>query len=154
MKPALFTFLQLLVLFKTKTDICGHIVTPMMHWAIWYSSRVSAVRPGARSPPTARQPARRQRSASASLYLSCRVVQSGGSLRGSPEAPSVRIWIFFLTDRAGFSPRLHAAPLSVTWKTSCHLWPFCSVAGGGETDCSIIYVQMLSAVAEVEMKLR
>lgn len=85
MKPALFTFLQLLVLFKTKTDICGHIVTPMMHWAIWYSSRVSAVRPGASSPPTARQPARRQRSASASLYLSCRVVQSDGSLGGSPE---------------------------------------------------------------------
>ncbi len=49
----------------------------MMHWAICYSSRVSAVRPRARSPPTARQPAWRQRSAFSSLYLSW----SGGTER-------------------------------------------------------------------------
>ena len=29
--------------------------------------------------------------------------------------------------RAGFSPHLHAAPLSMMWKMSCCLWPFCSV---------------------------
>lgn len=105
----------------------------MMHWAICYSSRVSAVRPGARSPPTARQPAWRQRSAFSSLYLSW----SGGSERWLAQRLIGGCWAsctcspWSRSEDLNLQPdsselvRLHFVPLGLAWKTSCLLWPFC-----------------------------